>query len=406
MDKLLSMDFHEMIGRLTDVVRDPSSNPKIAVLLLAIVTLLVVILLLAAIMFIMSRPDDEEWEEEWEGEGRPFDETVEEVPARPRSLLNTLAVVLGVGVLIWVATGVVTAQSSLCTSCHAGNPHAQAKDADPHASLSCVACHEPGGAIGSVTYMVPPRTIHFVSGIISTKVKDDYSRAVPSSSCAGCHSAEIAKTLTVEAQGVRISHAEPLAAGAKCVDCHALSEGIVSNRTVGMTPCLRCHDGRAAASECGACHTKDIANAVRPSAETTVAGQDLIETPDCYACHTPKTCDSCHGIRMPHTKDFILHGHARAAAMDFWYGSGQTCFKCHTADHNPCTKCHASAMPSHGPGKGWAVQHQYGDPKSCSTACHAIRPGGETRTMCEFCHDSSIKPRKPAPSTTATQVGG
>ncbi len=49
-------------------------------------------------------------------------------------------------------------------------------------------------------------------------------------------------------------------------------------------------------------------------------------------CHNEKkNCDPCHGIRMPHTTEFMAHAHARAAAVDLWYNGGKACGRCHTA---------------------------------------------------------------------------
>ena len=256
----------------------------------------------------------------------------------------------------------------------------------------------------SVTLMVVPRTIHFVTRMLKVGGADGYAQAVGSATCLGCHAATVKTTATAAAQGVRVSHKEPLAAGADCTDCHKVYSGMVSSQTVGMTPCLKCHDGQTASAKCTACHIKDIATAAVPNPERPITGRDLIETPNCYACHKTQSCDNCHGIRMPHTKEFELHGHARIAAMDIWFGSGgQKCFKCHTATRNPCTKCHLGMMPSHGAGPFWAKDHQYASPKGCSVGCHGYMTGaGTSRTMCEFCHAPGIKPLSRPASATAT----
>jgi hypothetical protein len=405
MDQIFTLNYGEVFGRIADIVRDPASNPQLAWLLLAVVTLFVLILLAVAVMFIVTRTDEEEEEyvegEEWET--GPLAQAGEAyAPARPplRPTILGTAVVFALIAAAWVAMGVVTAQTSICLSCHAGSLHAKAKGTDPHGTVSCVECHERGGVVGSATFMVAPRAIHFVSGIISTNVTDDYTRGAPSSSCMRCHASAIAKTVTIPSQGVRVSHKEPLAAGAECTDCHALAEGVVSARTVGMTPCLRCHDGKTAPSGCKSCHTKDIGAAVRPSIETTIGPQDLIGTPNCYSCHSPVSCDNCHGYRMPHTREFMLHGHARAAAEDFWFNGGKTCIKCHNAQRRSCQRCHGQ-MPSHG-ATNWALGHQYGNPIACSQGCHGTK-ASLTRPICAFCHDGDIKPRRaPVATTTPT----
>lgn len=424
MGQLLNLDWGAAFRKLASVAGDPASNPIVALLLVGIVSVVIVILLILAMMFVIGRPGEEEYDEDEDEEeyenmypivpAEPSPESegeaegeVEEPPApvrRPRApwTVTSTAIAILVGIGIWVATGWVTSQSTLCTSCHAASVHAKAGHTDPHSAVACVSCHETGGTFGALTYMVGPRAIHFVSGIMSTTVTDGYSRAVPSSACLGCHSAAISGVVTVKAQAVRVSHKEPVAAGAQCVDCHALVRGAVSATTVGMSPCLRCHDGRTASSTCTTCHTGDIAVAVRPSAETTVGPQDLIGTPNCYTCHQPQPCDACHGIRMPHTQEFMQHGHARAAALDYWFGGGKTCSRCHTATRNPCSKCHAD-LPGHGMGPSWAAGHQYGSPTNCSVGCHGNKTGNGTRSMCSFCHDTPVTPRTapaaPSPTT-------
>ncbi len=107
----------------------------------------------------------------------------------------------------------------------------------------------------------------------------------------------------------------------------------------------------------------------------------LIDQPDCGGCHDQSSCDSCHGIRMPHTREFRLTGHARPGVEDLWFNGGKTCSKCHNETRRPCTGCH-QAMPSHG--LTWSKYHQ-GDPRGCS--CHARTEHLYGRVICELCHE-------------------
>jgi len=106
-----------------------------------------------------------------------------------------------------------------------------------------------------------------------------------------------------------------------------------------------------------------------------------IEQPDCGGCHAQDTCDACHGLRMPHTREFRLTGHARPGVEDIWFNGGKTCSKCHNETRRPCTACH-QAMPSHG--LTWSKYHR-GDPKGCS--CHARTEHLYGRVICELCHE-------------------
>ena len=74
----------------------------------------------------------------------------------------------------------------------------------------------------------------------------------------------------------------------------------------------------------------------------------------CSGCHDEeRDCDPCHGLRMPHTTEFKLHAHARAAAVDIWYNGGKACGRCHTDSRNPCGRCHSELMgAAHGADNG------------------------------------------------------
>jgi hypothetical protein len=108
-------------------------------------------------------------------------------------------------------------------------------------------------------------------------------------------------------------------------------------------------------------------------------------TPDCGGCHDQTACDSCHGIRLPHTQEFMAYAHAREGVEDIWYNGGRTCAKCHNDASRPCTLCHKGRFPSHG--TKFAPIHSNGSPTGvgCDN-CHAemsYRPG---RNFCELCH--------------------
>ncbi len=391
MDRLLNYDFSALLPNLQEIVQDPASNLTGAVLLVAIVSLTLLMGLVVAIFFIASADDDEE-EETVAAAGAPIpaatavaqNKATTPVERGPHAGLLALATWTVVLMLAWVAGGYVTSGNAMCESCHPNHPHAKAKKADPHAGTDCVSCHETGGHVARVTYLSAPRGVHFVLGILKMDTVDGYG-SVTSAQCQTCHEAQIAVVSRNDKQGVRMSHKEPVEAGAQCVECHALSSGIVTNNTVGMTPCLRCHDGTAAKSECATCHTADVGIAARPRQPSVARhAKDLIGQPDCGGCHSQKSCDACHGIRMPHTVDFMGHGHARAAVEDLWYNGGRTCRKCHNDQRRPCGKCH-SPMPSH-PVSDWPKTHQNGNDGRCGS-CHGQRAWMYGRSFCGLCHE-------------------
>jgi hypothetical protein len=87
---------------------------------------------------------------------------------------------------------------------------------------------------------------------------------------------------------------------------------------------------------------------------------------------------------MPHTPEFMAHGHARAGAADLWFNGGRGCAKCHTAKRRPCTNCHTPMLgKSHGP--ALAESHKLGNAQACNS-CHAERAYATTRDFCQLCH--------------------
>jgi hypothetical protein len=392
-------DLGQMWATVLEVAQDPASNSAVALLLLAAVAILVLMVLVVGIMFIMGTDDDEDEESAAAYGGRAESGPAQRgrrawVPQLPWAVAALLWAVAFAAV--WVAGGAVTARDSMCVACHPTTVHSRVEKRDPHADVQCVACHEQGGRAGALTYMVPARAAHFIEGLEASttalaRVSPTYGLPTASSACMECHAAEISRTLVLEPQGVKMSHAEPLAAGAACPDCHRPVSGIVSSVTVGMRPCLRCHDGKQASSDCASCHTKDVGLAVRASTIAPHTGaREIIETPDCGGCHSQATCDACHGVRLPHTRQFREWAHAREGAKDLWFNDGKTCARCHHEGRRPCRDCH-EPMPAHG-GRSWANAHQGTSPDSCS--CHDSKAVVVGRNICELCHSAGTGVRK------------
>ncbi|MEI8080975.1 MAG: hypothetical protein WCI74_03930 [Actinomycetes bacterium] len=381
----------EVVRTIPDVLREPASNPAMAALLVGIISVLLLIVLVTIMLFIM-RPDVEDL---------PVPEGAQGVggqPAVTRSKGPSPAVILVIfavfGVL-WVAAGWTSGDNSVCVSCHQGSVHASATN-DPHASTRCVSCHEQGGAAVQLTVGLPGRVVHLVQGKTNPAAARRYGSPISSTGCVTCHREQIAKTTTDEKLGLIVSHSEPLAAGAQCVDCHALVAGAVTAQTIGMSTCLRCHDGKKAQAICSECHVADPSQAIRAKNVERTA-RVLIPTPDCGACHfDQRRCDSCHGMRMPHSQEFILWGHARQGVVALWDNGGAPCNKCHTADRRPCTKCHQPFL-QHPP--LWKQAHQgaaWGNSCSCHRWDVSLHNG---MNFCQVCHP--VKPKGAwDPSTT------
>jgi len=374
-EALQALDLNALWSELLRLVRDPYSNFIAALLMLAIVVIFLLIVASVVIVFISSRSSKKRNARELEElqyllavldaqEGRVQEEgaapaAMPEAPRRPSvgerlraypwlAMLGTTSAVLAVMML---ALGATTSASTVCAGCHIATPHSTAERggiADPHARVDCVACHESSGWLGSMTIEAPGRYLHFVNGLRKSPGASQYGTVV-SAPCYRCHGTIAESTTIDEDRGVKMAHKQPLEAGAECRDCHSASTGVVSSLTVGMAPCLRCHDGTDQPATCTTCHTKDVGLATRSHANPAeMRGRELIDTPDCGSCHDQESkCDPCHaGVRMPHTPLFRAYGHAREGVKDLWNNNGQACARCHTAQRRPCTKCHA-AMPGH-----------------------------------------------------------
>lgn len=364
---------------------NPTSNLQAAYALYAMIALVVLIVVVVAIMALMSASD----EEPEDGSGTPDLPTQPASPATPRpprsrrARLVSLAIGFSVLAAVWGLTGQTTSTPSACAGCHSDSPHAaKGTERDPHSKTPCVACHESGGAVGRYVLGVPSRVLHVAGNIADVPLDPGYGR-VTASACSACHGEAIARTTVDQERGLRMSHEEPLAASASCLDCHPLSSGVVTSRDMGMGPCLRCHDSDQASAACDTCHDKKASSAARAR---RVTPEVRVETVKCGGCHDEKKeCDSCHGARMPHSKAFMVTAHARAGAVDLWYNGGKACSKCHTPTRRPCTKCHSS-MLGQGHGASQALTHQQAVSSSCDT-CHLTRAVSRTRDFCvDVCH--------------------
>jgi hypothetical protein len=380
----LGSSLNGLPDKVAVLLANPGSNFQAALALYAIIGLALLIVVTVAVMFVLGSSEEEDELETGDADaaGTAVVPVVKEVP-RPRAprWLFPLFTFVAVAIL-WLGIGYTTTAPSTCTSCHAKTPHSEASRADAHKAVACVACHETGGTVGSYTTAVPGRIAHIAGAILDAKrVPIDYGR-VAGAACASCHASDIAKPTFDTPRGLRMSHAEPLKAHATCTDCHRLRNGEVSTRGLGMAVCLRCHDSKRASGECSTCHDKKAAAAARVR---KVAPAVQIKTVRCGACHNEsRQCDSCHGTRMPHSPEFMAHGHARAGAADLWFNGGRGCAKCHTATRRPCTKCHTAMLgKSHGP--ALAESHKLGNAQACNS-CHAERAYSTSRDFCQLCH--------------------
>lgn len=405
---------------LTYVLLNPAFDLRVALVLYASIALLLLIVLCVG-MILLMRPEegvgtlqarDETRSEEFErvAPGEVFegldperdagDERRARGPAAAASPPRRPALLFAVTALLvvsaWLAAGHATTAPPVCLGCHPAPVHGKAAArTDPHASVSCVSCHEPGGLAGRYLTGVPARLAHFADSQSFVPRQAEYGR-VTRSACASCHRKDLIGVAVDEARGLRVSHAQPLSASAVCTDCHALGGGVVSGHNSGMAPCLRCHDSRRASARCDTCHDRKGAAAAR--VRTTSFADVRIPEVSCGGCHDEeRECDPCHGTRLPHSVEFRAYAHARAGAVDFWYNGGRACSRCHTASRRPCGRCHGESLgKAHGTGTTWvATGHQKADPDACDT-CHRRLAYAANRDFCtELCHAPAARAASP-----------
>lgn len=390
MTELLTANMTETLRLIWEIIVDPAAKPLEALLVFGIVALALGMVLLATLLMITRGPGAEV--DDSGADGAAYAVGVEDgVPVHgasgARSRLLPPGVVFGLALAgWWVATAATTASTPVCLTCHEGSPHALSQaEHDPHEGVRCVRCHDGGGPLATFVTAVPSRVEHMVTGMAGDQPSGTYGAT--SNACASCHESDIDRVTENDAKAVKMSHEEPLDAGAVCLDCHRVSDGVVGVSTTQMRPCLRCHNDSDAPAECSYCHTGDIALAVSGRSEpSTATAQPLVTEIDCGSCHGQESCDSCHGIRLPHTEEFMAYAHAREGVEDLWYNGGRMCGKCHNEESRPCATCHLGTMPSHG--TAFRDRHGSGTSAGCDS-CHSRLAYRNGRDFCGLCHTAS-----------------
>lgn len=377
-----------LISLIGEVVAAPTANLSAALLLLAALALLLLIAVTVIALLLLPAPKPSRRRER-----KPVTARAAGVPDGDRRRARLcVAVVLGLAALVLGYGG--TSTDEFCTSCHAGiqeqrsggasmDATASAQTPVLHASVRCVRCHEeplPAGFVSNVAARVR-FGIKQVTGVSA----DAGVATVPSRRCLGCHRVILRRTTESTTTGVVMSHAEPVEAGVPCAECHKNSGHQPGAQGVSMNTCLRCHDGDAAPASCATCHKKDVAFAART--RRTFSYVHLPPVTDCGGCHDQRACDACHGLRMPHSQDFLDGEHARQAGFD----KKNLCWRCHT--YVECGRCHAVKAPGlgawgHGTGDWWRREHGRSTPEGAQAGCgcHGRSPYARAGNYCKACH--------------------
>ena len=195
------------LAALRELIRDPSTNyTAVAVAIASLVTFFLVVIL-ALIAFVM-----------------PARKSVrtDEVDTRATrlgvagTLLLSLIVLLGIGGAagLWYQQ---TSSDMFCAqTCHSMQATAFSWARSPHATVSCISCHEDTGLANA------PRNSAYRLFYVYRQYVDNgpiVPLAVPPSRCLRCHSDLLDATL-IARNGDPFTHREALAGGSSCRSCH------------------------------------------------------------------------------------------------------------------------------------------------------------------------------------------
>jgi hypothetical protein len=206
-----------------------------------------------------------------------------------------------------------------------------------HAKIACAECHVDPGVIGAVEFAgkaIPAFYEQLVTGPKTTNLL-----AVPSSAaCQKCHTTYRQVSASGDLLIPHRAHVQVLEI--RCATCH--KDLVHSKNTRGfnspvMETCLKCHDGKQAANECTACHTRKQVPADHKGPEWLAVHGSRVTEVNCASCHgwTPDYCKDCHSKKpASHAGNFKNDHKARIAAV-----GEKGCLVCHD-EKTFCGRCH------------------------------------------------------------------
>jgi hypothetical protein len=207
-----------------------------------------------------------------------------------------------------------------------------------------------------------------------------------------------------------------------CTQCHGnldlvFQEGRLPNLTfthakhfsIGVSDCGACHSGNTherdkinapTMLQCSMCHGLN-ADAVAPGSCVTCHPADMPREPvshaaadwvperhatiakdssfDCLTCHRQTSCDSCHGLTLPHPGGWD-RAHPRTYFQD-----GSLCDRCHPitepAARDFCDSCHHPQGPDD---VSWRAFHPTAVKNATATNCFQCH----AEQTCTICHRS------------------
>ncbi len=268
-------------------------------------------------------------------------------PALGACLGGAAALVLGLGA---ARANRITSSPRFCGLCHEMRFEVASFSVSAHRGIRCVDCHAGPGTFGWLQHAASG--IRSFAGHVGGK-RPRAAADVRDDRCLDCHFDLLSRTL--EREETRVSHAVFREAGERCVFCHRQlvhapqpltasgvppagsqaasgaprDAGTKPAKRVSSVTCLQCHE----ASSCQSCHGLPM-----PHPKDWLAVHGRQDPHPCHRCHQQRFCEYCHGVPMPHPEGW-RKGHAKATTKR------GTCYRCH--EEAGCRGCH-EAHASHG----------------------------------------------------------
>lgn len=262
------------------------------------------------------------------------------------ALIGVLALFVGI-----VGFEVVSYRPSFCAGCHSSDYTAWRKST--HRDTTCYDCHAKRGSLSAA--LNKANEYAMVVTWFTGRYDKPITAFVNNGACLVCHEDRI--RFPVAKFGIRMRHSDVIAAGMRCTDCHnTVAHGRATRSPTApyMDTCTRCHNGGKARTSCSVCHfrrTEKIPTVrVAPWAITHGAkwtkthGMGNLTT--CTVCHPRNYCVRCHGLTLPHRRNWpSFHGKAAIANSKIQppTDKAKSCVGCHFP--NFCDGCHRVKMP-------------------------------------------------------------
>jgi hypothetical protein len=272
----------------------------------------------------------------------------------------------------------LTMKSAQCTQCHI----MQNRTVSPsegikidHAihtenEVTCTTCHNRTAHVEDFTLtLTNPKT---------GEPNKKHENFMEMTACFRCHTQEPRST----------------APGGQCFLCHTQEFDLLPKSHEATSFFPKGHGTLALAEEKRAPWMNATATADAETAKTKevtkeerYAGENIPAMPEvnlCSTCHSKAFCTDCHGVPMPHPKDFKKsHG-------TYGKANPQVCAKCHGQGTDFCNECHHGQAIGYKyvPSLSWKQQHPAAVAKTGSAACLKCH----NPTYCAVCHVTGKPP--------------